>query len=76
MTLVFKGMDNWERPVYECEGLLYVDVNPLRHLSPEICTKLGNEFYGEPDTPIPTGTEIEFVPDRETWNPRDLIERK
>ncbi len=76
MTLVFKGMDNWERPVYECEGLLYVDVSPLRHLPPDIHTKLGNKFYAEPDSPIAEGIELEFVPKRETWNPRDLDPRR
>jgi hypothetical protein len=72
LTLIHKGRDSWDRPVYECEGRLYVDVDPRDGRKPEICTKLNNEFDGEPDTPIEVmkhckGVEIEFIPCRDTW---------
>ena len=72
LTLIHKGRDNWDRPVYECEGRLYVDVDPRGGRNPKICTKLNNEFDGEPDTPIEVmkryeGVEIEFIPYRDTW---------
>lgn len=67
------GRDSWDRPVYESDGRLYVDVSPLGRCAPEICTKLDNAFDGEPDTPISAmhrfdGAEIEFIPCRDTWN--------
>ena len=42
------GRDSWDRPVYECDGKLYVDVDPRRSRTPSICTKQGNAFDGEP----------------------------
>lgn len=66
LTLIFKGRDNWERPVYEANGRLYVDVNPSS-VHAAIHTKSGNDFFGEPDWPIEEGTEIEFIPHRDTW---------
>lgn len=67
ITLNFKGCDGWDRPVYECNGRLYVDTDPRSHRSPQICTKYNNEFDGEPDTPISEDTEVEFIPSREVW---------
>ena len=61
------GRDNWERPVYECEGRLYVDVDPREGHNPDICTKQSNAFYGEPLEPIEEDTDIEFVPERDIW---------
>lgn len=61
------GRDSWSRPVYEADGRLYVDVDPRKGRGPDICTKQGNAFDGEPNVPIPEGTEIEFVPERDTW---------
>ena len=65
MTLKHIGRDSWDRPVYESDGKLYVDVAPRPNRGPDICTKYNNEFYGEPDSPIPPGTEIEFLPCRD-----------
>lgn len=62
------GRDSWDRPVYECDGQLYVDVDPRRSRSADICTKQGNAFDGEPCDPVPEGTIIEFVPARDTWD--------
>ncbi len=67
LVLTYKGNDGWDRPVYEHNGRLYVDVNPRKCRRPEICTKNGNEFHGEPDSPIPAGIEFSFEPHRITW---------
>jgi hypothetical protein len=67
LTMTFKGWDDWNRPVYESEGRLYCDVDPRKDHAPELCTKCGNDFYGEPDSPVPVGIEITFIPYRATW---------
>ncbi len=67
LQLVLLGRDSWSRPVYECGGRLYVDVDPRADREPEICTKQGNDFDGEPCDPLPDGVEIEFLPHRDTW---------
>jgi hypothetical protein len=67
LTLTHIGRDSLERPVYECDGKLYVDVDPRRNRAPDICTKNNNKFDGEPDCPIAEGTKIIFVPCRDTW---------
>lgn len=67
LTLTHIGRDSWDRPVYMCDGRLYVDVEPRKNRHPEICTKQGNEFDGEPLDPVAEDTEIEFVPHRDTW---------
>ena len=53
--------------MYECDGMLYVDVDPRRHRKPELCTKQFNVFDGEPNTPIAADVAIEFVPCRDVW---------
>ena len=68
LKLNYKGCDSWDRPVYEAAGILYVDVDPRRGWKPNICTKCNNEFDGEPDTPIPEDTRVEFVPERVLWD--------
>lgn len=67
LRLEYRGRDSWDRPVYECDGRLYVDVDPRRSRPADICTKQGNAFDGEPCDPIPEGAVIEFVPERDTW---------
>ena len=67
LTLIFKGYDSWDRPVYERDGRLYVDTDPRSHRSPQICTKYNNEFDGEPDTPISEDVKVEFTPFRDVW---------
>ena len=66
LTLTFVGQDSWSRPVYEdSNGKLYVDVDPREGWAPSICTKLNNDFDGEPDCPVTA--EFEFVPKRVLW---------
>lgn len=67
LVLVYKGRDSWSRPVYEANGRLYVDVNPVKDKAACICTKYQNDFDGEPDCHIRSDIEIEFSPCRDTW---------
>lgn len=67
LTLHHIGRDSWDRPVYECDGKLYTDVDPRRSRNPKICTKQGNEFNGEPCDPVPDRTILAFCPERDTW---------
>ena len=67
LKLTHIGRDDFDRPVYECNGRLYVDVDPREHLPPNIYTKSGNEFDGEPDWPIDKDVEVVFEPSRDTW---------
>ncbi len=65
--LTFKGMDSWDRPVYEDEaGNLWKDVDPRLNRPAHLCSALNNNFDGEPDLPF-HGTAV-FVPERVTWN--------
>ena len=66
LKLVYKGRDGWDRPVYECEGTLYVDVDPSCEC-PHIHTKSNNEFDGKPDYPVGEDVEIIFIPKRDRW---------
>lgn len=73
LTLQYVGMDSFSRPVYECNGTLFVDTAPRKRFKPNICTKNNNCFDGEPDTPIGAikryeNVELEFVPKRMTWD--------
>lgn len=67
LRLTYLGRDSWSRPVYECGGRLYVDIDPRADRHPAICTKQDNDFDGEPCDPIPSGAEVEFIPHRDTW---------
>ena len=68
LVLTFRGYDDWDRPVYESKGRLYVDADPIKDRLPNLCTKYDNDFYGEPDTHVAEGIEVEFVPNRITWD--------
>lgn len=69
IELVFAGWDSWDRPVYLYRDKLYVvDVAPNSDTAPALHTKCSNEFDGEPDSPIRSDVEIEFVPKRATWH--------
>ena len=45
LRLEHRGRDSWDRPVYECDGQLYVDVDPRRSRPADICTKQGNTTF-------------------------------
>lgn len=51
-TMELIGIDDWNRPVYKCieNGVLWKDVT-LGNETPELYS-CGNEFDGEPDSPI------------------------
>lgn len=66
LVLNHMGRDSWSRPVYEGPGeRYYVDVDPREDREPDICTKQGNEFDGEPCDPVEA--RFIFVPCRDTW---------
>lgn len=67
MTLLFLGRDSWGRPVYnDGTGRLLVDVDPRKDSDPDICTKQGNAFDGEPLDPVVAN--FTFEPYRDVWN--------
>ena len=52
-NLKYIGFDSWNRPVYEDQdGVLFVDTSPIFTCQMSLCTKCGNKFDGEPDTPV------------------------
>lgn len=72
LKLNYIGNDSHQLPVYECDGRLYVDADPRKHVQPKICTKYKNGFDSEPDTPIYVidslkNADLIFVPERITW---------
>ena len=73
LTLVYKGLDSWSRPVYSDDnGRLWKDVDPRSHRNPDLCTVMYNSFDGEPDTPMNVmeryeDCKINFIPSRVTW---------
>jgi hypothetical protein len=46
-------------------GRLLVDVDPRKNREPDICTKQGNDFDGEPCDPVQA--DFIFLPYRDTW---------
>ena len=67
LVLKFMGSDSWDRPVYQSNGHLYVDVDPRVDRTPKICTKYNDDFDGEPDNVI-ENVSFEFIPNRVVWN--------
>lgn len=66
LPIILKGQDSWGRPVYEDpSGRLLVDVAPRKDREPDICTKNGNAFDGEPCDPVEG--DFDFIPYRDTW---------
>ncbi len=56
----YVGVDNWERPVYKCteNGSLWKDIT-LGSEKPELYS-CGNEFDGEPSSPIKSNLDVTF----------------
>lgn len=64
--IIYVGRDSWSRPVYgDMDGRLLVDVDPRKDHGPDICTKQGNAFDGEPCDPVKG--DFDFIPCRDTW---------
>jgi len=66
LILNFKGLDDWDYPVYECNGKLYVDINP-NYPTPHFHTKSNNEFDGEAEYPVGEDVEVVFTSPRVVW---------
>ena len=56
---------SYETGRYEPLGRLLVDVDPRAGRKPDICTKQGNAFDGEPCDPV--DGDFIFIPRRDTW---------
>lgn len=73
LHLKYLGRDSWSRPVYEDDnGVLWKDVDPRASRKANLCTSVGNEFDGEPDTGMDYLEEYQnvsviFVPERDVW---------
>ena len=66
LPIFHRGRDSWSRPVYDDgTGRLLVDVDPRAGRKPDICTKQGNPFDGEPCDPV--DGDFIFIPRRDTW---------
>ncbi|WP_449010237.1 LPD11 domain-containing protein [Paenibacillus taichungensis] len=59
-TMEFMGKDFWDRPVYKCveNGILWKDIT-LGKGNPELYS-CGNEFDGEPSSPIRSDIVVTF----------------
>jgi len=59
-TMEFKGLDDWNRPVYKCieNGILWKDIT-LGNEKPELYS-CSNTFDGEPDCPIKIKSDLEI----------------
>ena len=68
LVLYHIGHDSWNRPVYASNGTLYVDTDPRKGRKPKIFTKNQNGFDSEPDCPVSDKVNIQFIPERETWD--------
>jgi hypothetical protein len=60
-TMEYKGVDDWDRPVYECveNGILWKDIE-LGKFDPPVLYSCGNSWDGEPDCPIKSGLVVTF----------------
>ena len=65
LTLTYLGRDDNENPVYLSGARLYVDVDHRAWRPASICTKLYNDFNGEPDHPVSADVILEFIPRRQ-----------
>lgn len=73
LHLKYLGRDSWDRPVYEDDnGVIWKDVEPRADKEADLCTSVGNEFDGEPDTGMKyfkayQNVLVIFVPKRDVW---------
>lgn len=73
LHLKFLGRDSWDRPVYmDDDGTIWKDVGPRADRKASLCTSVGNEFDGEPDTGMEQfqkyqNISVVFVPGRDVW---------
>lgn len=73
LHLKYLGRDSWDRPVYKDDnGVLWKDVDPSASRKANLCTSVGNEFDGEPDTGMgyleeDQNVSVIFVPERDVW---------
>lgn len=60
-TMEYVGVDDWDRPVYKCieNGVLWKDLSLGKSDKPELYS-CGNEFDGEPCSPIKSGFIVTF----------------
>lgn len=60
-TMELLGTDDWSRPVYKCikTGILYKDMNLGESDNPNLYS-CGNQFDGDPCSPIKSELEIHF----------------
>jgi hypothetical protein len=60
-TMEFLDKDDWDRPVYKCveNGVLWKDIALGENDNPELYS-CGNEFDGEPSSPIKTGLVVVY----------------
>ena len=73
LHLKYLGMDSWDRPVYmDDEGMIWKDVESRADRKANLCTSVGNEFDGEPDTDMECfekyqNVSVVFVPSKVVW---------
>lgn len=66
-TIKYVGTDIQGRRVYQGEsGRLYCNTEIFGNCPPHYCTKLNNDFYGEPDLDMPQNWNPTVVDDNDT----------
>lgn len=68
LRLEYRGRVSWDRPVYECDGRLYVDVDPRRSRPADICTKQGNALTASPATLFRRERSLSLSQSGDTWD--------
>lgn len=72
-TMEYVGEDFWSRPVYRCveTNILWKDMS-LGESDPELYS-CGNEWDGDPDSPIKQGIDVTFINMPEKVSERDKM---
>ena len=74
LTLTYLGNDDFDLPVYKDKfGKLWKDIEPNLNAGPVLCTTVGNEFDGEPNSPMHylkkyADAQVVFRQERVVWN--------